>query len=321
MGRRHAENVARSYPRALLVAVADANAAAAESTAAALSCEWYVDPLDLLERPDVQAVVIVTSDDTHAALVQAAAERGKSILCEKPLALTVKDARTAVAAAERAGVLLQIGFMRRYDPAYREAYEAIEQGDIGQPVLFTAISRDAEPPPRSYFTRPGAGGVFINSAIHDFDLARWMMRDEVASVSATGAVVACHDLADVQPIDLGLATLTYRNGAVGTVQVFRRAVYGYDIRTEVVGTEATVVVGDHRRYPVEILRREGITHTMANHWLDRFTEAYALEMADWIDRVREGKPPEVTGEDGIKSVEISLAAEEAHASGQAVFLQ
>lgn len=237
LGRRHAENVARLGPRARLVAVADVNGAAAEAAARDLGCDWTADPHELLARPDVQAVIIVTGSDTHAALTVAAAERGKDILCEKPLALSVADARAAAEAADRAGVRLQVGFMRRYDPAYRAAHDAIERGEIGRPVIFAAISRDAQPPPRAYFAAPGTGGLFTDSGIHDLDLARWLMRDEVTTVSATGALVACHDMADVQPIDLGLATLTFRGGAVGAVQVYRRAVYGYDIRTEVVGTE------------------------------------------------------------------------------------
>jgi scyllo-inositol 2-dehydrogenase (NAD+) len=318
LGRRHAENVARLGPRARLVAVADVNAEAARAVARELGCDWTADPRELVARPDVRAVVIATGSDTHAALTVAAAAEGKDSLCEKPLALTVADAQAAVDAADRAGVRLQVGFMRRYDPAYRAAYEAIERGEIGRPVLFAAISRDAQPPPRAYFISPGAGGLFIDSGIHDFDLARWLMRDEVATVSATGALVACHDQADVQPIDLGLATLSFRGGAAGTVQVYRRAVYGYDIRTEVVGTEGTVRVGDDRWRSLQVMRAEGITHTMPHHWLERFGEAYALELADWVERMAGDRPAAVTGEDGVRSVALAVAADEARASGRPV---
>jgi scyllo-inositol 2-dehydrogenase (NAD+) len=205
--------------------------------------------------------------------------------------------------------------MRRYDPAYREAYGAIERGELGRTVLFSAISRDAQPPPRSYFSSPGNGGLFIDSGIHDLDLARWLMRDEVESVSATGAVVACHELADVQPIDAGIITLRFVRGALGTVQVYRNAVYGYDIRTEVIGTEGTVVVGDHRWRAVEVLQANGISHTMEHHWLERFAEAYALEMADWVERMSGDKPPAVSGEDGVRSVTLAVAAEESRVTG------
>jgi predicted dehydrogenase len=318
MGRRHAHNIASLWPRARLVAVADVNAQAAESVARELECEWHVDAHELISREDIQAVVIVTGHATHAELVIAAAEKTKDVLVEKPLALTAEDARAAVFAAQRAGVLLQVGFMRRYDPAYREAYAAIERGDLGKPVLFHGISRDARPPPRSYFASAGSAGLFIDSGIHDLDLARWIMRDEIVSVSATGAVVACEDLKDVQPIDAGIITLGFRGGALGTIQLYRNAVYGYDIRTEVVGTEGTVIVGDHRRYPVEVLRADGIRHDMPQHWLERFAEAYAAEMADWVERVSTEQPPAVTGEDGLRAVELALAAEESRLTGRTV---
>lgn len=320
MGTRHAENVASLWPRARLVAVADVNLAAAETLARRLECEWYADAREMIRRSDVEAIVIVTGADTHASLAMAAAERGKHLLVEKPLGLTVASAETAVAAADRAGVLLQVGFMRRYDPAYRHAFEAIERGDLGDTVLLSAISRDAMPPPRAYFTSPGNGGLFIDSGIHDLDLARWLMRDEVVEVSATGAVVACHDLADVQPVDTGVITLRFRRGALGTIQLYRNARYGYDIRTEVIGTRGTVMVGDHRGAAVELLDERGVCHAMPHHWLDRFADAYALEMADWVERISAGLPPAVTGEDGIRSVALAVAAERSRQTGQVVVL-
>lgn len=320
MGRRHAHNIAALWPRARLVAVADTNREVAQVVARDLACDCHADPHELLARPDIDAIVIVTRADTHASLVIAAAEHGKNILVEKPLALTLADARSAIAVAERAGVRLQVGFMRRYDPPYHRAHLAIERGELGTPVLFSAISRDAKPPPRSYFSTPAAGGLFVDSGVHDFDLARWLMRDEVAAVSATGAIVTGHDLADVQPIDAGVVTLTFRRGALGIVQLYRNAIYGYDIRTEVLGTESALMIGDQRHYPIQFLRRDGITHTMADHWLDRFAEAYALEIADWVDRMSIDQPPAVPGEDGLRALEIALAAEESRQSGRPVSL-
>lgn len=320
LGRRHAENVARLGGKGRLVAVADVNATAAEAVGRDLGCDWSTDPYQLIERPDIQAVIIVTGADTHASLTIAAADRGKDVFCEKPLAPTIEEAQAAVEAVNRAGVRLQIGFMRRYDPSYREAYEAIERGEIGRPVLFTAVSRDAEPPPRAYFSSPGAGSIFLDSGIHDFDLARWLMGDEVRTVSASGALLACHDLADVQPVDLGLATLTFQNGTVGTVEIYRRALYGYDIRTEVVGTEGAVRIGDQSRYPVHVLHPTSIAHIMAHHWLDRFRDAYALEIEDWASRMAGDRPAAVTGEDGIRSVAIAIAAETSRQTGRSVEL-
>jgi predicted dehydrogenase len=302
------------------VAVADVNVEAAQAVARDLECDWHADAYEMVARSDVQAVVVVTSAESHAALTIAAASHGKDILCEKPLALSVEEARAAADAAEAAGVRLQVGFMRRYDPGYRAAYDAIERGEIGKPVLLSAISRDASPPARAYFSSPGAGGLFIDSGIHDLDLARWIMRDEVERISANGAVVACHDLADVQPIDTGVATLHFCNGALGVVQIYRNAVYGYDIRTEVLGTDGAVMVGSLRQDPVQVLRAEGITHTMPSHWLQRFAEAYRLEITDWVARMSTGQPPAVTGEDGVRSVALAVAAEHARETGESVAL-
>jgi scyllo-inositol 2-dehydrogenase (NAD+) len=320
MGRRHADNIGGLAPRARLLAVTDSDAEAARSTADYLGADWYANADDLLARSDIQAVVIATGSDTHAELVVKAADRGKDILCEKPLALTVPDAERAAAAAEANGVRLQVGFMRRYDPAYKEAFEAIAQGEIGHPVLFAGISRDAQPPPRSYFTGAGAGGLFIDSGNHDFDLARWLMQDEVSSVSASGGIVASPELADVQPIDVGLATLTFRNGAMGTVALYRRAVYGYDIRTEVLGTEGAVMIGGHTKHAVRFLRPGRSTSEVQMHWLDRFAEAYRLEVADWVQRMATDRPPTITATDGVRAVQLSVAAEESRATGRPINL-
>jgi predicted dehydrogenase len=296
--------------------VADVRAEAARAVAESLQCDWYADASELLARTDIQAVVIATNADTHASLAMEAAGRGKDMLVEKPLGLSVAEARAAAHAAERQGARLQVGFMRRYDPAYRGAWDSVQQGELGQPVLYTGISRDMRPPPREYFASPAAGGIFIDSGIHDFDAARWLMGDEVERLSATGAVVACHDLADVQPVDVGVVTLRFKGGGLGSVQIYRNAVYGYDIRTEVLGTRGAAFVGDVRRYPLQRLFPDGIRHDMSHHWLERFGEAYAIEVADWVRRMSADEPPAVTGDDGVRSVAIAVAAEEACRTGQ-----
>ncbi len=318
MGRRHAENILALGHRATLVAVADTDEATARSVGAAYDVPWSRHPDDVFSRPDIQAVVIATGVNSHAELVRQAAGQGKDILCEKPLALTLDDAEKAVAAAHRAGVRLQIAFMRRFDPAYHQAYEAIQRGDIGTPLVLTAISRDAAPPPRSDFLKYSAAGVFIDSGNHDFDLAPWLMQDEVVGVSASGAVVASHDLTDVQPIDVGLATLEFRSGGLGSLQIYRNAVYGYDVRTEVLGTDGAVMIGDTARQGYRIMHRGRSTQQLTTHWLDRFADAYRLEMADWVERTIAERPPAVPGEAGVRAVRLALAAEQARLSGKVV---
>jgi scyllo-inositol 2-dehydrogenase (NAD+) len=322
MGRRHADNVLRLGARARLVAVGDADSARGLRAAHDLGCEFEPEGIGLLDRKDIQSVIIASPVETHAQLIIAAAARGKDILCEKPLSGSIADGRAAVEACARAGVRLQVGFMRRYDPAYRDLRETIARGDIGRPVLFTSISRDPRPPDRSYFTSPAAGNPFRESAVHDFDLARWLMQDEVMSVTATGAMVACPELADVMPIDLGFATLTFKTGARAAVQIYKSAGYGYDIRTEVVGTEGTIMVdslpGDG---PVRLLKPNQPGNRFPQHWLERFADAYRLEIEDWVDRMATDQQPAVTGEDGLRADEIAEAAEQSRLTGREVPVQ
>jgi predicted dehydrogenase len=188
MGRRHAENVLDIAGQAKLVAVADADRVRVARVAHDVGCR-ILGASDLLQCTDIHAVIIASPVETHAELIIAAAGLGKDILCEKPLSGSIAGGRAAVEACARAGVRLQVGFMRRYDPAYRDLRETIVRGDIGRPVLFTSISRDPQPPDRSYFTSPAAGNPFRESAVHDFDLARWLIQNEVTSVTATGAMV------------------------------------------------------------------------------------------------------------------------------------
>ncbi|MGC1227824.1 MAG: Gfo/Idh/MocA family oxidoreductase, partial [Candidatus Sulfotelmatobacter sp.] len=176
MGRRHAENLRRNVPEARLIAIADVSQERARQTAAELEIEHSYNSLEaMLENKDIEAVVIATPDKFHAHAVEVAARAGTDILCEKPLALTLADARAALAAATRAGSRMQVGFMRRYDPAYAAAMQRIEAGEIGTPVIFKSIGRDKDQPPMAAYESNVNGMIFYTNTIHDFDLARWMM--------------------------------------------------------------------------------------------------------------------------------------------------
>lgn len=205
MGKRHAENLARLVPKARLVAVADPDLARARAVASELEVEHcYSTVEELVVRKDVDAVVIVSPAKFHPHGVKVAATAGKAILCEKPLALTLEEADATVEAVAKARVPFQIGFMRRYDPAYAEAKKRIEAGEIGEPVIFKSIGRDAEVSPPVYFESGWNGTLFHDSSVHEFDLARWLMNDEVAEVHAYAGARAHPELTRLHLFDSGL---------------------------------------------------------------------------------------------------------------------
>src|SRR6201984_3537588 len=244
MGKRHAENIRRLVPEARLVAVADAAADRARQVAAELEIENSYGSLEaLLECKDLDAVLIATPDKFHAQAIGIAARSGKDILCEKPLALDIADARAALEAVSKAHVRLQIGFMRRYDPAYAAAMQRIERGEIGTPVIFKSVGRDKDAPPLAAYQSNLNGMVFYNNTIHDFDLARWLMKDEVSEVHSYTTVAIRPEVARYGDIVAGVVNLQYRNGAIGNVESYVQAVYGYDVRTEIVGANGGILVG------------------------------------------------------------------------------
>ncbi|MGH9448332.1 MAG: Gfo/Idh/MocA family oxidoreductase, partial [Terriglobia bacterium] len=244
LGQRHAENLRYAVPQARLAAIADSDLHRASEVAAALDVEFYSDDAGVaINRKDVQAVVIASPSKFHAGTIQLAAQAGKHIFCEKPVALTPQEARAALAAVDHAGVQLQVGFMRRYDPAYAAAKQRIDAGEIGQPVMFKSLGRDRQPPPLSFFRGGVNGSLFSDAAIHDFDLARWLMSDEVIEAHSYAGLLACPELAEFGDIDACLVNLRFSRGGIGNVEAFRKANYGYDIRTEITGERGTIQIG------------------------------------------------------------------------------
>ncbi len=322
MGKRHAENLRRLVPEAQLVAVADVDAGRARQVAAELEIGRYYDSSEaLFECKDIQAVVIAVPDKFHAPAVQAAAAAGKAILCEKPLATTLEDAKAALDAVARAGVRLQVGFMRRYDPAYEDAKRRIEAGEIGEPVIFKAIGRDRDAPPLSYYEASLNGMLFLNSSIHDFDLARWLMHDEVAEVHSYVTVLPRPEVAKFDDIVAGVVNLRFQRGAIGNVESYAQAQYGYDIRTEIVGSKGTLMVGTLRETAEVVLTGSGSRHDVLGHFLVRFADAYAYEMRDFVQNNLAGRPPRVTGQDGLRAVEIALAARQSYQESRPVHVR
>lgn len=309
MGKRHAENLARLVPKARLVALADPDLERAHAVASELEVEHYYSSVeDLVAQKDVQAVVIVSPAKFHPHGVKVAAAGGKAILCEKPLALTLEDADATVEAVAKARVPFQIGFMRRYDPAYAEAKKRIEAGEIGEPIIFKSVGRDAEISPPVYFESGWNGTLFHDSSVHEFDLARWLMNDEVAEVHAYVGARAHPELAKLNLFDSGVVNLRFVRGTIGNVESFLDARYGYDVRTEIVGAQGTLQVGRLRDKPLQVLTQSASRHDAVNHYLVRFADAYVNEMRDFVDTILAGGSPKITGHDARQAVAVVLAA-------------
>jgi scyllo-inositol 2-dehydrogenase (NAD+) len=321
LGRRHAENLRRAIPSAQLIAVVDADGARAEQVAAELGVEHhYAHWEPLLERKDIQAVVIAVPSRFHAPATQDAAAAGKHVFCEKPPALSLAEAETAQTAVFKAGVQFQIGFMRRYDPAYAKAKRLIEAGEIGEPVLFKAVGRDRQPPPRSFFQDGINGTLFLDSTIHEFDLARWLMNDEVVEVHAFGGVRACPELTEFGDVDSAIVNLRFGRGGIGNVESLRKANYGYDIRTEIVGTKGALQVGYLQQTAQLLLTGTAASYDVVDHWLVRFADAYLNELRDFVDAVLAGKSTQVSGQEGLRALAISIAAERSYRESRPVVL-
>jgi inositol 2-dehydrogenase len=321
MGYLYAGTIAH-VPGAALYAAADPN----EQPRARVSAEYnvphlFADPQELLVLPELDAVVIATPTSTHKELVIAAAEAGKAVFCEKPIALTIPDTHAALTAVERAGVPLQMGFMRRFDAAYARAKEIIQSGQIGRPVTFKSIGRDPFCPNPKFADPEKSGGLIIDMAIHDFDLARWLMQSEVAHVASEGALLVCDTLRAVGDIDNAVINLKFESGALGNVEVSRNAFYGYDIRTEVLGSEGAVNIGVYQHTAVLLLTRGGAQHDVTPYLMERFGDAYRAQIGHFVSSVLNGTPPAVGGRDGLASLEIGIAATQSLQEGRTVTLE
>jgi predicted dehydrogenase len=321
MGRRHANNIRRFAPEARLIAVASARGSIERASQVARELEiehCYASLEAMLERRDIDAVLIAAPDKFHAQAIGLAARAGKAILCEKPLALNLADAHVALTAVAEAQVPLQIGFMRRYDPAYVAAMKRIHAGEIGTPVLFKSIGRDKEAPPLASYRSKLNGMLLYNNTIHDFDIARWLMGDEITEVHCYTTVAVRPELAQYGDVVASVVNLRYQQGAIGNIESYVQAVYGYDVRTEIVGSNGSILVGSVYQTSATLLTVDCEKRALADQFLTRFADAYIAEVRDFVQNVLNDRPPRVSGEDGLKALAIAVAAENSHLRSQPV---
>jgi inositol 2-dehydrogenase len=316
LGQLHAEHLASLVPSAELVRVVDSVEDAARVTGTRLGVEWSTSYDDLLNDPRIEAVAIVTPTTLHAEQIEQAARAGKHVFCEKPVSFDRASGEKAVAAARAAGVKLQIGFHRRFDPDFAAVTARVRGGGLGSVLIFRISHRDQRLPPIEYLRT--SGGFFADATIHDFDQARWMV-GEIDEVTAFGAALLDPAVADLGDVDTALVRFT--GGAYGAIDSTRGAAYGYEVSAEVVGTQGTARVGNHRRTHVEWLTPENVSQDHVATFRERFRDAYRLELEDFAQAVRDDRPVKVTGDDGVAALALSEAAALSCRSGRAVRLQ
>jgi scyllo-inositol 2-dehydrogenase (NAD+) len=318
LGRLHAENLAVRIKGARLAWVVDPMPGVAEKTAADLGTRGSMNPEEVFLDDKVDAVIIATPTNTHGALIRKAAEAGKHIFVEKPLALSLEETEEAIRVIARHQVTCQVGFMRRFDPAYAEAKRQIAAGAIGKPVYFKGISRDPGSPPAQFIGQ--SGGLFLDMCIHDYDIARFLMGAEVTSVLAGGSIL-CHEfMAQYRDVDQAVTYMTFDSGAAGDVEGSRNAFYGYDVRAEVLGTEGAITIGSLRHRDIRIMSFGGIKRDIVPAFPERFRDAYELELQHFVRCLLTGEAPAVGAQDGKKALEIALAAKQSFEKGEKVEL-
>ena len=308
MGQAYARYLSARVPGAVLYAVSDVRADAAEAVRAECGAtKAYVNFHDLVADPAVDAVVVMTPTKLHKDVVVAAARAKKAIFCEKPLSLALDDADEMKSAVDQTGVFFQLGFMRRFDAGYAAAKRKIEEGAIGKLCVFKSTSKDKERPPIDYLRPENSGGLFIDMGIHDFDLARWYMGD-VKSVYSTGGILAYPEMDGIGDVDNSITNMTFANGCIGMVSLSRNGVYGYGIHTEIVGTEGTIQIGYDRETQILVMKNNSVIHDTIPGFYERFENAYIAQLQNFVENLRTKNAPPITVEDGIAAQKIAIAA-------------
>ena len=312
IGKVHAESLVYHIPEANVLAVADVVVESAQSLAQQLNIlTATADYEDVLAIPEVDAVVICSSTNTHTEIIEKAAAAGKHIFTEKPIDLDLKKIDRALRKVEEAGVKLQVGFNRRFDPNFSRIRQAVETGEIGEPHMLHIMSRDPSPPPIEYVRV--SGGIFVDMMIHDFDMARFLIASEVEEVYTAGAVRVDPAIGKAGDLDTAIVVLKFANGVIGTIDNSRQAVYGYDQRVEVFGSKGSVSTGNNYPNQVTISTGENVRRDLPlNFFMERYTGSYIREIKAFVDAIANDRPVPVTGIDGRIPVAIGLAARKSY---------
>ena len=316
IGTMHARNLAR-HPQARLTSVFDVFTKASDAIAAELGVKAAASIDEVLADPEVDAVLIATSTDTHVELITAAAKAGKAILCEKPIALDIAKVEQCWAEISGLNATVMIGFNRRFDPSFRAVHDRLTAGEIGKLEQIVITSRDPAPPPIGYINV--SGGLFRDMTIHDFDLARYFA-GEIVSVHAFGANLVDPAIAAAGDIDAAMVTLKAASGALIHINNSRRCSYGYDQRLEVFGEKGMLLAGNKTATTVQSYSSAGTGQgdVVLPFFIERYADAYANEVAHFVESVAAGTTPLTSFKDGAEALRLADAAIESLKTGHAV---
>jgi myo-inositol 2-dehydrogenase/D-chiro-inositol 1-dehydrogenase len=316
MGRLHAENIRRYVADLRVVAFAEPEPRMAEAAARDFGVAVVPDWRELVARSDADAVLVCSPPDVHVEQIVAAAEAGKHVFCEKPLARDLASIDRALAAVSKATVILQVGFNRRFDRNFAAVAEQVRAGRVGAPCILRITSRDPEPPPPEYI--PVSGGLFVDMTIHDFDLARFLLDAEISDVAALADALVDTHARELGDVDTAVTSLRFDNAALGVIDNCRRSAYGYDQRIEVHGTSGMVSAGNELATTTIAADGAGFHSPVLPHFfLDRYREAYVRELESFAAALA-GGPVEASGYDARQATIASVAAQRAHAERRAV---
>lgn len=312
IGKVHIATLVQSVPQAAVTAVSDLDLQTAEQVARTYGITSVSRRAeDIFENKEIDAVVICSSTDTHARYIVEAAEAGKHIFCEKPVDLSIDVIKNALKKTEEAGVKLMLGFNRRFDPNFLKLKQLVAEGNIGEPHILKITSRDPAPPPAEYSAV--SGGMFLDMTIHDFDMARYMTGSEIVDVFTKAAVLVDPEIGKAGDVDTAVITLTFANGAIGVIDNSRKAVYGYDQRVEIFGSNGMCCADNNYPDNHHLYNGTGVQRSLPlNFFMDRYTESYANEMKMFCNAIINDLPLPVSGQDGLMSVAIAFAAKKSY---------
>lgn len=320
IGRVHTLSIKNLIPEVEIKAISDTYFPAAEEWAKENGIPHaYKDHKDIINDPEIDAVLVCSSTDTHAQISIEAAEAGKHIFCEKPVDLTIEKVEAVLKAVEKANVKFQVGFNRRFDHNFSKIKELIDSGELGDLHIVKITSRDPEPPSPEYVKV--SGGMFLDMTIHDFDMARFLTGSEVKEIYVSADCMVDPAIGEAGDVDTAIITLKMENGTICVIDNSRQAAYGYDQRVEVFGSKGKAEVQNDTPSTATWSTAEGVFSEKPKYFfLERYMDSFADEMKCFIDAIVNDKEVPVTGIDGLKPIEIGLAAKKSHAEGVPVKL-
>ncbi|MCC8023491.1 MAG: inositol 2-dehydrogenase [Clostridiales bacterium] len=320
IGQVHAKSITYHIPQAEILAISDVRTQGLAELAASLGIPaWSGDYRDILENPEIDAVLICSSTDTHADICVEAARAGKHIFCEKPVDLTIEKINQVIHAVNKAGVKLQIGFNRRFDRNFAYVKELINEGKVGRLHMIKITSRDPEPPPAEYVAV--SGGIFLDMTVHDFDMARFIAGCEVEEVFVHAGVMVDPAIGEAGDVDTAVVSMKFENGALGVIDNSRKAAYGYDQRLEAFGSAGAAKAGNDTPTQVTLLGKDGVVADKPLYFfLERYMASFTEEMEQFVDCVVHDRPVPVSVHDGLQALRVGLAAKKSLAEHRPVKL-